>query len=198
MNELTVMHSTPNSRATTSLMFGGRATTITRRALRTLRDGTAGIFADAYGLGFWAEVAVPANWGRLQAMTTRKEPTDQCSVGGLRIDESRADHYLGGRRTTVTAARIDHICITSRAAYGATTGVWPADHDLSQAPWRIQQMSRHWGVGRRNIPAAAQAENRRSKRRAPLPPVLAAYMTARKDSPPRGSREIAMTVSSGK
>ena len=81
------------------------------------RDHTAGMFVDNFGLAFWAKVESREHWNKLRMITTARNPIDQCSVGGLRIDTSRED-----------------------------------------APWRLQQMSRHWGIGRRNIAAAAQPD----------------------------------------
>jgi hypothetical protein len=113
------------------------------------RDAWRKLFADHYGLGFSAEVSL-SNWSRLRAMTARVAPMDQCSIGGLRILRSKTDEHLGSRRTTILAAEIDHITVTSSAAYGQHTGAWLADQiDDPAAPWRLKNMAAQWEAGRR-------------------------------------------------
>src|SRR5262245_4631435 len=54
--------------------------------LASTRDGTAGLFADDYGLGFWCRLENSStNWGRVGSITARREPCDRCSIGGLSV-----------------------------------------------------------------------------------------------------------------
>lgn len=110
-------------------------------------DGSARLFADAFGLGFEARIDTRANWGKVRAITQRDNPFDRCSIGGLIIISSDRDTHLGTRRETITRAHINHIAIVDYSAAYKDTAVWPADHDLEMAPWRIQQMAARWSSG---------------------------------------------------
>jgi phage head maturation protease len=110
-------------------------------------DGTAGLFADEFGLGFWARVDVDRHWPKVREITQRVNPVDRCSVGGLVIVASDQDRCLGAPRETVSQAHIDHIAIVDYSAAYKSTGVWPASHDLEMAPLRVQEMAARWSHG---------------------------------------------------
>lgn len=130
------------------------------------------LFADSYGLGFSAHVVLQdrqwspsPHWARVKSIISRRDPADQCSVGGLRILASRKDRSKTGVVDVVLKATIDHISITPRAAYGTGTGCWPAHLvDDDAAPWRLREMAAQWDVGFRNFSAdqvRASADRRR-------------------------------------
>jgi phage head maturation protease len=115
--------------------------------LASTRDGSARLFVDDYGLGFEARIDTRANWGKVRAITQRDNPFDRCSIGGLIVISSDQDKHLGTRRETIKRATIDHIAIVDHSAAYKETAVWPADHDLEMAPWRIQRMAARWSSG---------------------------------------------------
>jgi hypothetical protein len=81
------------------------------------------------------------NYSYLGAMSRLVKPKGQCSI--LLITEKNfKDTYLGCTRARVTCAKLAHICITDRAAYGASTGVWQIGDDVrfELAPSRIRVM----------------------------------------------------------
>jgi hypothetical protein len=120
--------------------------------IASTRDGTAGFFADKYGLGFWCRLeANRTGWSVVGSITRRRAPCDQCSIGGLIVIDRDRDRYLGATRETIRAARINHIALCGDAAYRQGTGVWPTHLDLADAPWRIQSMAESWSHGRRQF-----------------------------------------------
>jgi phage head maturation protease len=122
--------------------------------LGSTTSGTAGLFADSYGLGFWVRLDMRSrngrlsdHWSRIRQITQRGNAADRCSIGGLHIDREVIEKHLGNLCRSVMSARIDHITITADAAYRDLTGVWPDHCDIADAPWRIQTMAQTWQAG---------------------------------------------------
>ncbi len=120
--------------------------------------GTATLFADDYGLAFFAAVDMERHRGRIAAMTRKQGPADQCSIGGLRILSDRSDVVRGIACQRITKASIDHIAIVDDAAYGKATAAWPTHDSLDHAPWRIQELAARWDKAH----ALYQLESRRA------------------------------------
>ncbi len=118
--------------------------------------GSAQLFDDGHGLGFSCTVDMRApyhggrssNWAVIASMTRSVNPVDQCSVGDFMIDEAVSDTVGGIACRRVLKATISHITITDHAAYRQYTGVWPSHCDLDRAPYRIQEMSARWEIGK--------------------------------------------------
>lgn len=119
----------------------------------------ATLFAGPAGLMFSARLDLSRNWGLLAAIVRRRDPVDQVSVGGLDIEDQRAERIGGAAAFRVLKASIGHVTICKDAAYRTATGVWRADVALDEAPWRIREMSALWEAGR----AVAKLQDQRRR-----------------------------------
>lgn len=145
--------------------------------LASTANGTAGLFVDNFGLGFWARVDASGWRGRdvLRSMTRPDSPLNQCS-GNFIIRKTRAGaDYAQLPSAVVTEAEIDHIAIVDRGVYGTGTGAWPADW-LDDAPWRIRDLAQKWADGAARWDAKIAAATRAA--RPANSPRSAAVMTA--------------------
>lgn len=126
----------------------------------------ARLFASPVGLMFSAIVDTRQaaggsfRWALLAAMTRRREPADECSIGDLTIVSERRETIDGNRCSLVTKASIGHVAICRRGTtvYGATTGAWPCHLPLDTAPLRIQELAAKWETGK--AAATLQAKRR--------------------------------------
>lgn len=116
----------------------------------------ARLFASADGLMFSATIDMRQSaggsfrWALLAAMTRRREPVDECSIGDLTITSERREMIDGNPCSLVTKASIGHvaICKSGSTVYGATTGAWPCHLPLDTAPLRIQELAAKWEAGK--------------------------------------------------
>jgi hypothetical protein len=120
-----------------NLVWGGHQS---NDIVATTADRSLRLFADPRGVWFTAVLgsAVDCLWRRA-AICRRKEPLDKVSANFV-VHAETVDDYLGCKRRTITRAGADHIAITSRAAFGSLTGVWP-NVVLDNAPMRIRDMA---------------------------------------------------------
>jgi hypothetical protein len=136
-----------------TLLAGGHEGT----QIASTANGSLRLFADPFGLNFYADIEAGyghKNWHLIRAMRRPANSLlgmprrmDQCSVLLCPIS-TVSGLYLGARRERVLRARIEHICITERAAYGAATGAWICgDEEDAVAPLRIQEMAAEFQDG---------------------------------------------------
>jgi phage head maturation protease len=126
-------------------------------AIARTTDGTLCLFADAHGLGFEADTGAKLNWQQLSSMY-------KCGMNRASVNFTRMVSEVGRASTRyVSRAEIDHITITSHAAY-RQTAVWRSDSDLQHAPDRIQSAAAHWEHGRAQAVAQKSRQERANRR----------------------------------
>ncbi|MBX3580029.1 MAG: hypothetical protein KF723_22725 [Rhizobiaceae bacterium] len=127
----------------------------------------ARLFASADGLMFSATVDTRQaaggsfRWALLAAMTRRREPVDECSIGDLTITSERRETIDGNRCSLVTKASIGHVAVCRRGTtvYGTSTGAWPCHLPLNTAPLRIRELSAKWEAGKAAVVLEAKRSN---------------------------------------
>jgi phage head maturation protease len=132
-------------------------------------DGTLRLWEDAHGLAFLAHLPRDAYEPATVRYVRAERPGASVNFVAWRAEEGGDK----GRRRIVSA-RINHIALLNRPAYGAWTGAWMADDPEALRHPASRPLARRWASG-----FAGSGRNTAAPRRSrpSVPPSLIAMMT---------------------